>query len=108
VGRAAAASDAVRVRSRARDRRTYLLRPDLGRRLWPESADALRAHPAGREQEERKYQQDMRSAHKSAEEGAYFTFDRAGLWPVAGAALRTPLHGSCLPFASGIWLTPDR
>jgi ethanolamine ammonia-lyase small subunit len=35
--------DGVRVRSRARDRRTYLLRPDLGRRLWPESAESLRA-----------------------------------------------------------------
>ncbi len=34
--------DTVRVHSRARDRRTYLLRPDLGRLLCPESADALR------------------------------------------------------------------
>jgi ethanolamine ammonia-lyase small subunit len=35
--------EGVRVRSRARDRRTYLLRPDLGRRLAPESVEALRA-----------------------------------------------------------------
>jgi ethanolamine ammonia-lyase small subunit len=35
--------DTVRAHSRARDRRMYLLRPDLGRALWPESADALRA-----------------------------------------------------------------
>jgi ethanolamine ammonia-lyase small subunit len=33
----------LRVHSRARDRRTYLLRPDLGRRLAEESAQALRA-----------------------------------------------------------------
>jgi len=31
--------ESVRVRSRAGDRRMYLLRPDLGRRLWPESAE---------------------------------------------------------------------
>jgi ethanolamine ammonia-lyase small subunit len=35
--------ESVRVRSRASDRRTYLLRPDLGRRLAEESAQALRA-----------------------------------------------------------------
>jgi ethanolamine ammonia-lyase small subunit len=35
--------ETARVHSRARDRRMYLLRPDLGRSLWPDSADALRA-----------------------------------------------------------------
>jgi ethanolamine ammonia-lyase small subunit len=39
----AAGFESARVRSRARDRRIYLLRPDLGRRLWPESAESLRA-----------------------------------------------------------------
>jgi len=34
--------ETARAHSRARDRRMYLLRPDLGRRLWPESAEALR------------------------------------------------------------------
>jgi ethanolamine ammonia-lyase small subunit len=35
--------ESVRVHSMARDRHMYLLRPDLGRRLWPESAGSLRA-----------------------------------------------------------------
>jgi ethanolamine ammonia-lyase small subunit len=35
--------ESVRVHSMARDRHMYLLRPDLGRRLWPESAESLRA-----------------------------------------------------------------
>jgi ethanolamine ammonia-lyase small subunit len=39
----AAGFESARVHSRARDRRTYLLRPDLGRRLAEESAEALRA-----------------------------------------------------------------
>jgi ethanolamine ammonia-lyase small subunit len=39
----AAGFESVRVRSAAADRRTFLLRPDLGRRLARESADALRA-----------------------------------------------------------------
>src|SRR5256885_17180712 len=38
----AAAFQTMRVRSRARHRREYLLRPDLGRRLDRESADRLR------------------------------------------------------------------
>ena len=41
-GLVAAGWETLRARSRARDRRMYLLRPDLGRQLWPESAEALR------------------------------------------------------------------
>jgi ethanolamine ammonia-lyase small subunit len=37
--------DTLSVKSAAPDRSTYLLRPDLGRELAPDSADALRAHP---------------------------------------------------------------
>lgn len=37
--------DLLELRSQARDRREYLLRPDLGRRLDPESMERLRALP---------------------------------------------------------------
>jgi ethanolamine ammonia-lyase small subunit len=40
----AAGWDTLRAQSRARDRRMYLLRPDLGRALWPECAETLREH----------------------------------------------------------------
>jgi ethanolamine ammonia-lyase small subunit len=43
----AAGWDTVRAHSRARDRRMYLLRPDLGRALWPECAETLRARRNG-------------------------------------------------------------
>ena len=39
--------ETLRARSRSRDRRMYLLRPDLGRLLWPESAEALRERRSG-------------------------------------------------------------
>jgi ethanolamine ammonia-lyase small subunit len=44
---AAAGWETLRARSRAHDRRMFLLRPDLGRLLWPESADALRERRSG-------------------------------------------------------------
>lgn len=37
--------DTIAVKSAVPDRSTYLLRPDLGRELAPDSADALRAQP---------------------------------------------------------------
>src|SRR5574337_1980579 len=49
------------VRSAAPDRARYLLRPDLGRRLAPESAQALRALAAGRRSEERRVGKECRS-----------------------------------------------
>ncbi|MCQ4345912.1 ethanolamine ammonia-lyase subunit EutC [Pseudomonas stutzeri] len=40
--------DCLHLRSAARDRDTYLQRPDLGRRLHPDSAQRLREHVASR------------------------------------------------------------